>query len=128
MEIAKIAALGIVATVLIIIIKQQRPELAMQLSLLVGVTIFGLLVGKIHSIVTLMQEIGRKANTSPFYLSTILKIVGIAYVAEFSSQICRDAGESAIGSKIEFAAKVIVIVLAIPIIASVFEFLLNLLP
>lgn len=128
MEIVKIVGLGIVASILLVIIKQQRPELALQLSILVGAVIFTMMIGKISSVITLMQEIGQRANVSTFYMGTILKIVGVAYVAEFGSQICRDAGENAVASKIEFAAKVIVIVLAIPIIASVFDFLLKLLP
>jgi len=70
----------------------------------------------------------RQSNISLLYMETILKIIGVAYIAEFGAQICRDAGEGAIASKVEFAAKVIVIVLAIPVIAAVFDYLLKLLP
>lgn len=128
MEIVKIVGLGLIASVLLAIIKQQRPEMAIQLSIVVGAVIFTMMLGKINSVISLMQEIGQRANVSSFYMGTILKIVGVAYVAEFGAQICRDSGENAVASKIEFAAKVIVIVLAIPVIASVFDFLLKLLP
>lgn len=128
LEIVKIVGLGLVASVLLAIIKQQRPEMAIQVSIVVAAVIFTMMLGKINSVITLMQEIGQRANVSSFYMGTILKIVGVAYVAEFGAQICRDSGENAIATKIEFAAKVIVIVLAIPIIASVFDFLLKLLP
>lgn len=128
MEIIKIVGLAIVAVVLIVIIRQQRPELAVQLSIVVGAVIFTMMLGKINSVISLMQELARRSNVSSLYMGTILKIVGVAYIAEFGAQICRDAGESAVASKIEFAAKVIVMVLAIPIIAAVFDFLLKLLP
>lgn len=128
MEIIKIVGIGLVATVIIVIIKQQRPELAVQLSILVGTVIFTMMLGKINSVVNLLQEMARRSNISLFYMETILKIVGVAYIAEFGAQICRDAGEGAIASKVEFAAKVIVIVLAIPVIAAVFDYLLKLLP
>ncbi len=128
MEIVKIVGLAIVAVVLIVVIRQQRPELAVQLSIIVGAVIFTMMLGKINSVISLMQELARRSNVSTLYMGTILKIVGVAYIAEFGAQICRDAGESAVASKIEFAAKVIVIVLAIPIIAAVFDFLLKLLP
>jgi stage III sporulation protein AD len=128
LEIIKIVGLGIVATILVVIIKQQRPELAVQLSIVVGAVIFTMMLGKINSVINLMQQLAQKSNVSALYMGTILKIVGVAYVAEFGSQICRDAGEGAIASKIEFAAKVIVIVLAIPIIVAVFDFLLKLVP
>lgn len=128
MEIIKIVGIGLVATVIVVIIKQQRPELAVQLSILVGTVIFTMMLGKINSVVNLLQEMARRSNISLFYMETILKIVGVAYIAEFGAQICRDAGEGAIASKVEFAAKVIVIVLAIPVIAAVFDNLLKLLP
>lgn len=128
MEIIKIVGLGLVATILIVIIKQQRPELAIQLSIVVGAVIFTMMLGKINSVITLMQQLAQKSNVSALYMGTILKIIGVAYIAEFGAQICRDAGEGAVASKVEFAAKVIVIVLAMPIIAAVFESLLKLLP
>ena len=62
------------------------------------------------------------------YMGTILKIVGVAYIADFGSQICRDAGEGALASKIEFAAKIIVLVMAVPIIVAVLQSLLKLVP
>ena len=128
MEIIKIVGLGLVATVLIVIIKQQRPELAVQLSIVVGAVIFTMMLGKINSVITLMQQLAQKSDINVLYMGIILKIVGVAYIAEFGAQICRDAGEGAIASKIEFAAKVIVIVLAVPVIAAVFDALLKLVP
>ena len=128
MEIIRIVGLGLIATVLVVIIKQQRPELAIQLSILVGAIIFAMMLGKINSVISFLQEMARQSNISLLYMETILKIIGVAYIAEFGAQICRDAGEGAIASKVEFAAKVIVIVLAIPVIAAVFDYLLKLLP
>ncbi|PKM45026.1 MAG: stage III sporulation protein AD [Firmicutes bacterium HGW-Firmicutes-8] len=128
MEIIKIVGLCLVATVLIVIIKQQRPELAVQLSIVVGAVIFTMMLGKINSVITLMRQLAQKSDINVLYMGIILKIVGVAYIAEFGAQICRDAGEGAIASKIEFAAKVIVIVLAVPVIAAVFDSLLKLVP
>ena len=128
MEIIQIVGLGIVVTILIVIIKQQRPELAIQLSIITGVVIFSMMLGKINSVVTLMKDLAQKSNVSVLYMGTIMKIIGVAYIAEFGAQICRDAGEGAVASKIEFAAKVIVIVLAIPVIVAVFDALLKLIP
>ncbi len=128
MEIMQIVGLGLVVTVLIVIIKQQRPELAIQLSVVTGVIIFSMMLGKINSVVTLMKDLAQRSNVSVLYMGTIMKIIGVAYIAEFGAQICRDAGEGAVASKIEFAAKVIVIVLAIPVIVAVFDSLLKLIP
>ncbi len=128
MEIFKIVILGLVVTILIVIIRQQRPEYALQLSIMTGVIILSMMLGKISSIMTVMKQLATRANINLLYMETVLKIIGIAYIAEFGAQICRDAGEGAVANKIEFAAKVIVMVLAIPIIIAVFDMLLKILP
>jgi stage III sporulation protein AD len=128
MEIMQIIGLGIVVTILILVIKQQRPELAVQLSLGLSVIIFLLVVGKISLILDLFRELADKANINQLYLNTVLKIIGIAYVSEFGAQVCRDAGEGAIAGKIEFAGKILIMVLAVPIIAVVLDTIVKLLP
>jgi len=128
MEIFKIVILGLVVTILIVIVRQQRPEYALQLSIMMGVIILAMMLGKINSILTVMKQLATRANINLLYMETVLKIIGIAYIAEFGAQICRDAGEGAVAGKIEFAAKVIVMVLAIPIIIAVFDTLLKILP
>jgi stage III sporulation protein AD len=62
------------------------------------------------------------------YFTSVLKITGIAYISEFGAEICRDAGEGAIASKIEMAGKVIIIALAIPVITSLIDLVLKIMP
>lgn len=128
MEIMQIVGIGVVAAVLAITIKNHRPEMAMLLSVCVGVIIFLGVFGKIGSVMDILRELSARANISMVYLGTILKIVGIAYIADFGAQICRDAGEGAIAAKIEFAAKILVLVLAVPIVVAVLQSLLKLVP
>lgn len=128
MEIWQIVGLALIVTVLSVVIKQIRPEIALQLSILAGAVIFILILNKIKVIVDLLQNLADQANISSYYLLIVLKIVGVAYLAEFGSQICRDAGESALATKIELAAKVGVIILAIPIIVAITESLIRLVP
>lgn len=128
MEIWQIVGLALIVTVFSVVLKQIRPEIALQLTILAGASIFILLMSKIKIIVDLLQNLADQANISSYYLLIILKIVGVAYLAEFGAQICRDAGESALAGKIELAAKVGVIVLAIPIIVAITESLVRLVP
>ncbi|HBI03894.1 MAG TPA: stage III sporulation protein AD, partial [Paenibacillaceae bacterium] len=69
-----------------------------------------------------------QANLNMIYLDTILKIIGIAYIAEFGAQVTRDAGQGAIASKIELAGKVLIMVMAIPILSLIVETIVRLLP
>ena len=128
MEIIQIIGLGFVVTLLILIIKQQRPEIAVQLSLALATIIFLMVLSKINVVLNLFRDMAAKANISSMYLNTILKIIGIAYVTEFGAQVCRDAGEGTVAGKIEFAGKVMVMVMAIPIIALVLDSIVRLIP
>jgi stage III sporulation protein AD len=87
-----------------------------------------LLIGEIRGIVIFIQRIAVRANVDFMYLSTILKVIGIAYIAEFGSQICKDAGENAIASKIELGGKLIILVLTIPILTALMEVIIDILP
>lgn len=127
MEIAQIIGLAIIVTVLGAVLKQIKPEIAVQLSILAGVIIFLLVMDKIKVILELLEKLADQANISSYYLLIVLKIVGVAYLTEFGSQICRDAGENALATKVEIAAKIFVVILAIPIISAIMESLIKLL-
>jgi stage III sporulation protein AD len=124
----QIVGLGIVAAVLAVTIRHNKPEMAMLLSMATGIILFMLVLGKIGSVIDVFRDLASRANLNMVYLGTILKIVAIAYIADFGAQICRDAGEGAVASKIEFAAKVLILVLAVPIMIAVLQSLLKLVP
>lgn len=128
MEIIQIVGLGFVVTLLILIIRQQKPELAVQLGITLAAIIFLMVLSKIQVVLNVFQDLADKANISQMYLNTILKIIGIAYITEFGSQVCRDAGEGAVAGKIEFAGKIMIMVMAIPIIALVLDTITRLIP
>jgi len=129
MEILQIVGLSILAAIIIVLVKQANlPTAAITLSILVGATIFLMMLTKIGTIIDILQQLADRANVNQFYLATILKIIGIAYIAEFGSQMCKDSGETAIASKIEFAAKILIMILAIPIFAAILESIIRLLP
>jgi stage III sporulation protein AD len=129
MEIFQIVGLALTATLIIVLVRQARGgDMALFISLVTGATIFLLLLDRIGTVVKVLADLSERAGINQFYLNTVLKIIGIAYVAEFGSQVCRDAGENAIASKVELAAKVLIMVLAIPIIVAILESIIRLLP
>lgn len=128
MEIWQIVGVALLVTIIAVVLRKIQPEIAVQLSILAGIAIFLLVLGKIKVIVDLLQNLADQANISSYYLIIVLKIVGISYLAEFGAQICRDAGEGALALKVELAAKVGVLILAIPIIVAILESLVRLLP
>lgn len=128
MDILQIIGLAIVATVIIAVIKAQRPELAIQISIAAGIIVFTMILGKITAVIELLNSYARKVDIDTIYLSTLLKIVGIAYITEFGAEVCKDAGEGAIASKVELAGKVVIIVLAVPIITSLLDLIIRIMP
>lgn len=128
MDIIQIVGLGIVATVLSLVVKEQKPMFAFVLATVTGVIIFLFLIGKISDVIRVLEGIAMQANVNIVYLDTILKIIGIAYIAEFGAQVTRDAGQGAIASKIELAGKILIMVLAIPILSVIVETIVQLLP
>lgn len=128
MDIFQIVSIGIVATILAILVKNQKPELGIYISLVTAILIFIFVLSKLQAVMEVLNQLARKINIEDIYLATILKIVGIAYIAEFGAHICKDAGEGAIASKIEFAGKILIMVMAIPILVSLMDMIINMVP
>lgn len=127
-EIIQIVGLGLITTFLALVVKEQKPMFAFLLTVFVGVIIFIFLIDQIYLIINMLNKIAINANINMIYVQTILKIIGIAYIAEFGAQIAKDAGQGAIASKIELAGKVFILVMAIPIITAIIETVISLLP
>lgn len=98
------------------------------LVIFVSIIIFLFLVDKIYEIIYMIERIAVSANVNMMYVETILKIIGIAYIAEFGSQITKDAGQGAIASKIEMAGKILILIMAIPILTVIIETVISLIP
>jgi len=93
-----------------------------------GIVLFLLLIGKISAVIHTLEQLAVKSEINMIFLKTILKIIGIAYIAEFGAQIVRDAGQEAIASKIELSGKILIMVMAIPIISVIIETVVKLIP
>ncbi|WP_054957696.1 stage III sporulation protein AD [Paenibacillus dakarensis] len=128
MDIIQIVGFGLLSTVLILVLKEQKPIFAFLLAAATSITIFLFLVGKIGNVIQMLENLAKSSGVQIIYLKTVLKIIGIAYIAEMGAQVVRDAGQESIASKIEMAGKVLILLLAVPIISIIIETVLKLLP
>lgn len=128
MEIFQVVGVGLTGAMLAVYVKERNKEVAVLISLATGLIIFIFALSKVGAVLQVLEELAARAEINIFYLTTVLKIMGIAYIAEFGAQVCRDAGEGSTATKIEFAAKILVMVLALPIIVAILESILRLLP
>ncbi|WP_307847733.1 stage III sporulation protein AD [Metabacillus bambusae] len=128
MEIIQIVGLGLIATFLALIVKEQKPTFAFMLVVFVGCVIFLFLIDQVYEIIRMVERIAIHANVNLIYVETTLKIIGIAYIAEFGAQITKDAGQGAIASKIELGGKILILTMAIPILTVIIETVLGMIP
>ena len=128
MEIIKIIGIGLTSLIFVIILKQYKPEFAIYVSLLAGTLIILLVMDKFSGVVNLLDNLSYKAGVNKEFLSILLKITGIAFLTEFAVSICKDSGESSIANKIDLGGKAIVICMSIPIISSLLELIIKILP
>ena len=128
MEIIKILGIALIALIIIIMLKQYRPEYAIFITILTGILILFLVMDRLTGIINLIQTIQSKSSINTQFIALLIKITGIAFLSEFAVSICKDSGEAAIASKIELGSKIIIISMSIPIISSLLEIVLKILP
>ncbi|MFR0018475.1 stage III sporulation protein AD [Paraclostridium bifermentans] len=124
----KLVGLALMSTILCLIIKKDRPEMAMFIGILTGIMILLSVTYKFNFIIESINELANKANIPTMYISLIIKLIGIAYLMEFAIQICKDCGEGNIAAKLEFGGKIIVMTMSFPILISIVDMILNLIP
>lgn len=128
MEIIKIIGIAFIALIIIIMLKQYRPEYAIFISILTGILILFLVMDRLTGIINLIETIQDKFSINTKFITLLIKITGIAFLSEFAVSVCKDSGEAAIASKIEIGSKIIIISMSIPIISSLLEIILKILP
>ena len=128
MEIFKIVGIAFITMFIILILKQYKPEFVVHISIIAGILIFSMIVPKLSAIVELLNSFTDKLGVNSQFFGILLKITGIAYMSEFATNMCRDSGETAVASKVELGAKIIIIAMSIPILGAVIETLVNILP
>ncbi|MCF6460088.1 stage III sporulation protein AD [Clostridium sp. Cult3] len=129
MEILQIVSIGIVSTILVVLLRQSnKSEFAIMVSIVTGILILSMLLGKLKYVVDTLSQLTRYTNLEFAYFTTVLKIIGIAYIVEFGAEISRDAGEEAIASKVELGGKIIIMVLAMPILLALMDLIIKILP
>ncbi len=121
MTVITVAAFGIVSVLLAVQFKGLKGEYAVYLAAAAGLAIvsYGLL--KLETILEAARQIQEYIKINPVYLTVLIKMIGIAYVAEFASGICRDAGFSSIGVQIEVFGKLSILAVSMPVVLALLE-------
>ena len=121
MTIIQAAVLGITAVALAVQLKPLRQEYSVYLILAAGLVIGFLSISRLELILDTERAIGSQIRVKNIYLGTLLKMVGITYIAEFASGICRDAGFSALGTQVEMFGKLSILAVSAPVLQALLE-------
>jgi len=125
MDILQIVALGLLSSLLYIVLKDIHASFAFLIVLLTSIFIFLIVIQQIQIVFHVIKTLGQRANVENFYLETIFKIIGIAYMTEIGAHLTKDAGLQSVATNIELAGKIFILILAVPIITAVIEAILN---
>ncbi|MDR0805028.1 MAG: stage III sporulation protein AC/AD protein family [Oscillospiraceae bacterium] len=126
MNIYTLAAVGIVTAVLISIVGQHKPEFKIYLSVAASVLIVAAALPALSPVLTSVREFADKAGLSGVYLGTLLKCLAVCYIGGIAADICRDAGETAIASKLDLAGKIAITALSLPLWKDLLDLVITL--
>lgn len=126
MDLIKVIILGIIVSILSVLLKQIKPEYSL-ICVLIGSGILILYIfNAFQDILVFFGQVVDKTGIDRNMFSSLLKIIGVGYLIEFSAGVCNDSGNSSIGDKVILAGKLLIFALALPIISNLFNLVLEL--
>ncbi len=120
MDFFKISLLAILSVVGIVVVRQLKSELAVPLTIGVGVVIVSMLCDELYDLVYTFYNFSQEANIDNEAITCVIKVVGIGYLAEFTNNICVDANCKSVGDKVLLASKIAILFCALPIVEKLF--------
>ena len=127
MAIVKIVLVALATVFSSLIIKQTKPEISILINIAGGILLVIMIVDLLGQVFTNIFDIFKSSGIDSNMLLPIFKIIGVGYLCEFGANICQDAGTSSIADKVLFCGKIVILLIALPIIKSVIDVVMGLL-
>lgn len=124
----KIALIAIVGMTFAILVGQMRRDISIWITITCAIIIFFFGISKFEYVVDMFQRLTDYIGINETYIKIILKMIGIAYLSEFTASVCRDAGQNAIAGQVDFFGKMSMIVVSLPVLQSLLETIGELVP
>ncbi len=128
MVIFQLAAFALLAASIVVLVRAYRPEMALQISIVAGLLLLLYIVAQVSGILDSLRTLSERYGINSAYIGVLVKIIGIAYLAQFAGDICKDAGESAMASKVELGGRIMILAAALPAAISLLDMVASLLP
>ena len=117
----QVAVAGVIAALLAVQMKGSKTEYGIYIGVAAGICLFSCIVDRLAVLISAVEEIRSYIDLDAGYFSTMLKMIGITYIAEFSSGVCRDAGYQTIAGQIEIFCKLTILALGMPVLLALLE-------
>lgn len=121
MNVIQVAVIGVIGALVALQLKGGKTEYGIYMSVAAGIFLFACIIDRLEIFIRTVEQIGSYINLDAGYLGTMLKMVGITYIAEFSSGICRDAGYQTIAVQIEIFSRLTILALGMPVLLALLE-------
>ncbi|HHU60421.1 MAG: stage III sporulation protein AD [Bacillota bacterium] len=122
-----VIGLGLVLTVFQSQLREEQPSWAVLLSMAFVVIVLGSLLTHFSTALQTLTVLAREASVSSLYLNPVLKTIGVAYITSFGVEVCREAGEEAISKVVELAGKLVILLIALPVLQAILHILFGIL-
>lgn len=120
-EIVRVAGIALVGVVVSAILREIRPEFVIYAVMATVAVIFFFTLNQLQVIFKFLQAVSGETTYGKAFFPILLKVLAVSYLTDFTAQLCRDAGEGAIGTKLELAGKVVIFYLSIPVLTAILE-------
>lgn len=118
MNVMQIALIGVIGSMISIHFKSGKTEYGIYVGVAISILLFGCIVDQIAYFISMLKEIQSAIRIDTTYLSTLIKMIGITYIGEFASSVCKDSGHAAIASQIELFSKLTILILSLPVLSA----------
>jgi len=126
MQISSIIAIALITAILVLFLKEYRPEYAALTAISAGCLILGMVLVQVIPTIGELNSLMRQANVDTGYFAVAFKALGICYLTQFASDICRDFGQSSLAGKVDLAGKVMIVTISLPLLSGIIEVALGL--
>jgi stage III sporulation protein AD len=126
--IAKVVGLAVLATVVLAVLRRERPEWGVLVGVAAGTVLLLAVLKPLAQVVVDLLRLAALGRVQSQYLALILKVLGVAYLASLAAQVARDAGEGMVAERVELAGKVVILLMAVPLLSAILDTLLKWIP
>ncbi len=128
MDVVKIVGMGLIISLCVILIKQVKPELSFAVLVAGSIIMISMIFEYFTNVFGVLDTIINATGIDQELFQIVLKIIGIGYIIEFGAGLCNDTGNTSIGEKMLLAGKILILVISLPIVTSLFDIVIGLIP